>query len=109
MCSAGVSLEIAPFASRAEESLRRTDANVASLAACMSGLLSLFAVVVSTAMTDAAAANRKKRVARVLCILQKHYDSTSMISKLDWISTVGRSVAATLQYLFSESSIACAT
>jgi hypothetical protein len=32
-----------------------------------------------------------------------------MISKLDWISTVGRNVAATLQYLFSESSIACAT
>jgi len=32
-----------------------------------------------------------------------------MISKLVWISTVGRNVAATLQYLVSESSIACAT
>src|ERR1051326_1066818 len=34
---------------------------------------------------------------------------SSMISKLDWISTCGRSVAATLQYFVSESSIACAT
>jgi len=32
-----------------------------------------------------------------------------MISKLDWISTCGRSVAATLQYFVSESSIAEAT
>ena len=32
-----------------------------------------------------------------------------MISKLDWISTVGRNVAATLQYFVSESSIASAT
>ena len=36
-------------------------------------------------------------------------DDSSMISKVVWISTDGRRVAATLQYFVSESSIACAT
>src|SRR6185436_7376159 len=72
MCSAGASLEIAPLASRAEASLRRTDANVASLAACWRGLSNLLTLAFSAAIPDAVAANKKKRVARVLFIFPKH-------------------------------------
>jgi len=108
MCSAGASFLSFPFISRSAVSLRRTAASVVSLAAC-------FAIVdeFRVAAVEGNAPNRQiKKAAKFFNTLYysrgKSGDS-SMISKLVWISTVGLSVAATLQYFVSESSIACAT
>src|ERR1044071_3261428 len=108
MCSAGASLLRFPFASRSAASLRRTAASAVSLAAC-------FAITdeFRFAAVDGKAPSRQIRKAakffNTLNYSRVKSGDSSMISKLDWISTVGRSVAATLQYFVSESSIACAT
>src|SRR5215470_5414809 len=108
MCSAGVSLGNTPLVSRMDESLRRTDARVASLADC-------FPATVRASSDLAGTCNEltsRRTTARFN--LAKIYSPTcycfaSMILKVDWISTVGRRVAATLQYFISDNSIACAT
>ena len=96
---------ITPFVSRIEESLFRTEANAASLADCFA--TAPLETSAATADEDSEVINRK-RPAR--CVLAKIYSPTcysaSMILKVDWISTVGRSVAATLQYFVSDNSIA---
>src|SRR6185295_5816004 len=108
MCSAGASFVRFPFASRSAASLRRTAASVVSLAAC----LAITGEFRFAAVEGNAPSRQTKKAAKFFNTLYysrvKSGDS-SMISKLDWISTVGRKVAATLQYFVSESSIACAT
>ena len=92
-----------------EESLLRTDANVTSLADCFAGILrasSDFAKI-----GDKHVSNRRTtgRIDLAKIYSPTCYYFASMILKVDWISTVGRRVAATLQYFISDNSIACAT
>src|SRR5215208_3599328 len=109
MCSAGASFFSFPCASRSTASLRLTAASVVSLADCLAAkLLDRLAASDVTAhvrqiKTATRFFNTSLNHSRVSC------GCSSMISKVDWISTPGRRVAATLQYLVSESSIACAT
>ena len=108
MCSAGASFLMFPFASRSAASLRRTAARVVSLAACFA----IGDVFRLAAVEGSAPSRQSKKAAKFFNTLNySRVDSgdSSMISKLDRISTVGRSVAATLQYFVSESSIAWAT
>src|SRR5687767_2978627 len=109
MCSTGVSFLSFPCAWRSRASLRRTAASVVSLADCL-----------AVELVDRLDANDETAHARQIQMAPRFFNTSlsysrvccgcsSMISKVDWISTPGRSVAATLQYFVSESSIACAT
>src|SRR4026209_2591810 len=100
MCSTGVSFFRLPFASRSAASLRRTEASVVSLAACLAtdDLFPLEAVAGSAPRTQI---RKAAKFFNTLNYSRVESNDSSMISKLDRISTVGRRVAATLQYFVS--------